>query len=100
MRKIAILVLLVVTMAIMTIGCSSERQSDAELDQGGLGMQHYGQDNVEKLGYKIKYFEDPRTHLCFAYFWGGNDMHGGPAFTCVPCESIPKSLMSETSRLR
>lgn len=40
----------------------------------------------------VCYMKDPRTDLCFAYCWGG-DGRGGPALTCVPCDSIPPELL-------
>jgi hypothetical protein len=41
---------------------------------------------------KIQYIKDPRTGLCFAYFWKGA-VDGGPALATVPCEAIPPDLL-------
>ncbi len=38
------------------------------------------------------YVKDPRTGICYAYFWGGGG-RGGPAIACVPEEKIPPNLL-------
>jgi hypothetical protein len=46
---------------------------------------------------KIMYMKDPRTGLCFAYLWEEkgrmNGIYGGPGFTWVPCDSVPRRLL-------
>lgn len=41
---------------------------------------------------EIIYIKDPRTNICYAYYWGGAG-NGGPALTVVPEEKIPASLI-------
>lgn len=41
----------------------------------------------------IKYIKDPRTNLCYAYYWGGGT-YGGPTMTLVPEASIPPELLT------
>ena len=44
---------------------------------------------------KIIYIKDCRTGRCFAYFQGSVG-YGGPSFTCVPCEGIPRDLLTHS----
>jgi type II secretory pathway pseudopilin PulG len=44
----------------------------------------------------IRYIQDPRTNICYAYYWGGG-AYGGPALTAVPCEKIPPELLVQTN---
>ncbi len=41
---------------------------------------------------EIRYIKDPRTNLCFAYYWGGAG-NGGPALAYAPCEAVPPELL-------
>jgi len=41
---------------------------------------------------KLYYIRDPRTELCFAYYWGGM-ANGGPAMTNVMCSSVRNLLI-------
>lgn len=50
------------------------------------------QASVNEVVNSIIYIKDPRTSLCFAYYWGGA-ANGGPALTVVPSESIPTNLL-------
>lgn len=52
------------------------------------------QDTANDVVGSIQYIKDPRTGLCFAYFWGGNGLYGGPALATVPCEAIPTQLLT------
>lgn len=40
-----------------------------------------------------QYIVDPRTNLCFAYYWGGM-ANGGPALALIPIESVPPDLLT------
>lgn len=42
---------------------------------------------------ELVFFRHQKSGLCFAYAWGGNDVHGGPMLTTVPCENV-KDLLS------
>ncbi len=41
---------------------------------------------------RIRYIQDSRTGVCFAYAWIGG-IYGGPALATVPCEQVPLSLL-------
>lgn len=61
----------------------------------GCAEQHLVSDAVRQ----IRYHQDPRTGLCYAYLWEG-DGHGGPALSWVPCDSIPPELLNANGRQR
>lgn len=48
--------------------------------------------SADEIVGKLHYIKDPRTGLCFAYYWGGT-ANGGPALANVPCEAIPTNLL-------
>jgi hypothetical protein len=50
------------------------------------------QSKANEVVHGILYFKDPRTNLCFAYYWGGGSF-GGPALTTVPCDLVPPELL-------
>ncbi len=41
----------------------------------------------------IGYTKDPRTGVCFAYYWSRMGGCEGPTMTTVPCEAIPAKLL-------
>ena len=51
---------------------------------------------------RIRYFRDPRTSLCFAYFFqrqgGGTTAVGGPALASVPCVPVQHLLLNNDVR--
>jgi hypothetical protein len=51
--------------------------------------QKYANDAVSRF----VYIKDPRTNLCFVYFFQGGNSYGGPALATVPEESIPKEML-------
>jgi hypothetical protein len=88
MRRLAVLVMLLVVVALVSLGCKkSEILSDKQLAQRQL------QSNADNVVAKIQYIKDPRTGLVFAYYWGGQ-ANGGPALTVVPEASVPKELVT------
>lgn len=49
-------------------------------------------DSIDIIVESFTYIKDPRTELCFVYYWGGT-WHGGPALANVPCQGIPNGLL-------
>ncbi len=50
------------------------------------------QEKANQVVSEIQYMKDPRTGVCFAYYyWEG--YNGGPALATVPCDSIPSDLL-------
>lgn len=49
---------------------------------------HVSDEDVTK---NLHYFQDKRTHLCYAYWKGG-------AITCVPCEQAQPMVENSWSR--
>jgi len=83
---------LCLAVAIAIIGCG-EKSSPAERE--ALVKQSMEQ-TQESVATRIKYIHDPRTGLCFAYFWeeygAGTSSVGGPALATVPCNAVQKLL--------
>lgn len=84
--KIALLVILILTMTLVIVGCATLGSTEQEIAESTQRIV------VER----IQYIRDPRTGLCFAYYWehrgeiyGGN---AGPALATVPCEPVAKLL--------
>jgi hypothetical protein len=50
------------------------------------------QANCDRVVAEIRYYKDPRTGFCFAYYWGGAG-NGGPALSLVPEEKIPAGML-------
>ena len=52
----------------------------------------------------LRYFRDPRTDLCFAYFFqrqgGGTTAVGGPALASVPCDKVEHVLVNPSADAR
>lgn len=80
MKKIG---LFFVALALSTAGCEKEEK---------VVPQYKADDIVGGL----RYIKDPRTGLCFAYYWGGA-YNGSPALATVPCELIPPHLLVTAS---
>lgn len=79
---------LAVVIAIISCGGKS---SPAE--RGTLARQSMEQ-TQKRVAENIQYVRDPRTGLCFAYYWE-NRMAvsaGGPALATVPCHTVQKLL--------
>ena len=56
-----------------------------------------GVDHANEVVAALVYIKDPRTNLCFASYWGGDNNEGGPALAAVPCESIPAALLTTST---
>ena len=76
-----------VILLICLCGCSPENSS---VEQAKI--KTYQQNALTEVVSGIQYVKDPRTGLCFAYYWGGM-AQGGPALASVPCESVPTNLL-------
>ncbi len=88
MKKIVALCIFIVV-GLFAVGCRDPKVVSAqEQDQERQHLQY----NVNNIVGNIHYIKDPRTGLCFAYYWGGA-ANGGPALTTVPCEAIPPELL-------
>ncbi len=74
--------------AIAIIGCG-EKPSPAE--QEALARQSIER-TQERVAENIQYIRDPRTGLCFAYYWEGRGYQGGPALAVVSCSAVQKLL--------
>ncbi len=79
---------LCLAVAIAIIGCG-ERSSPAE--QEALARQSMEQIQ-KRVAENIQYIRDPRTGLCFAYYWESRGDQGGPALSIVPCNAVQKLL--------
>ena len=62
----------------------------AVVEQTKQQMLHQGL--ADEVVNKMFYIKDPRTSLCYAYYWGGL-ANGGPALATVPESSIPTNLL-------
>lgn len=82
MKRAVVIVSLLVSTLISTGCMSREEHARAEADHRAQYMLNQAKNIV--LG--IQYIKDPRTNLCFAYYWGGLS-DGGPALATVPCET-------------
>ncbi len=63
-----------------TVQLSAEQS--AEVREANL------QYNANEVAGGIEYIKDPRTNLCFAFYWSR-----GPALTVVPEKDIPQELI-------
>lgn len=50
--------------------------------------------NVTETVSNLRYFRDPNTNLCFAQVANVNGYGNVVSIACVPCDSIPKNLLS------
>lgn len=89
MKQILVM-MFVAVLAFLTTGC--EKQGAAKAREEAQRMQRL-QENANEVVVNIQYIKDPRTGLCFAYYWGGA-ANGGPALATVPCEAIPPHLLT------
>jgi hypothetical protein len=48
---------------------------------------------AEKVQAGMFYFQDKRSGLCYAYYWGGAQS-GGPALTLVPRDKVQEFLVN------
>lgn len=82
--KQIIVVTCVVVLAFFTTGCERSKTVRAQQDES--------QSTANRVVRNIQYIKDPRTGLCFAYYYGGSA--GGSGLTTVPCEAIPPELLT------
>ena len=50
------------------------------------------QEHADAVVGEIEYIKDPRTGICFAYYWSDNAR--APSLTAVPSEAIPCELLT------
>jgi hypothetical protein len=56
-------------------------------------------DDANLLAKSLTYLRDPRTGLCFAYFFETRGDHqGGPALANVPCERVEHLINNGAER--
>ncbi len=88
------LTMVVALITILLSGCNKfEEAKQNQIRTRDVSNEEFVEQSGKGLVAHLHYFKDSRTSLCFAYTWGG-DSHGGPALTSVPCEAIPKNLLS------
>ncbi len=76
-----ITVLSATLIAAAAIGCDLSEDANA------------GQSIANRVVTGLQYIKDPRTGVCFAYYWGGA-ANGVPALATVPCDNIPPGLLN------
>ena len=86
MRKI-----LAVCVVALTLGCKNSETVRTQEENQRVQRR---QANANEVVDSIQYIKDTRTGLCFAYYWGGTVIDGGPALATVPCEAIPPQLLT------
>jgi hypothetical protein len=86
--------LVIVMLASLIEGCMGT--DEVEASKTRVERDHeYNQKLANSVVLKMKYIKDPRGGgLCFAYFWGGGDLYGGPALANVSCESVSPGLLT------
>lgn len=87
--KQILVVMCVVLLVLLITGCGNPKVIRAQKEAQEV---KYRQNKVNEVVCNIQYIKDPRTGLCFAYYWGGM-ANGGPALATVPCDSIPPHLL-------
>ena len=83
-------VMCVAALASFATGC--EKPEVVRARQETQRAEHFNSE-VNKIIDDIQYIKDPRTGLCFAYYWGGSG-NGGPALATVPCDQVAGMLIS------
>jgi hypothetical protein len=66
--------------------------------QRQLAIADQNQRTADKVVNNGLYIKDPRTNLCYFYYWGGK-YNGGPALTAIPCEAVVPSTLLITGRV-
>jgi len=88
--KQTLAVMCIVALALFAIGCEEPEEARAREE---VERAQWLQSNANKVIGDIQYIKDPRTGLCFAYYWGDTNF-GGPALATVPCEAVPPELLT------
>ncbi len=83
---------LALVLGVSLVGCTEKEGVVDHRNLALLGTMER-QQMVNSIVWSIAYIKDPRTNLCFAYRWGGQDQ-GGPSLATVPCEVIPPQLLT------
>ena len=79
----------IVLVGLLVYGC----QPSPEQVKAVIVKQHQEtQQVVDNVVNSITYIKDPRTSICYAYYWGGM-ANGGPTLATVPENSIPTNLL-------
>ena len=76
---------LVVAIAMLLAGCEDTPEQKARERER---IKQFYQMNANEVVSKIQYIKDPRTGLCFAYYY-----ERGAVLAIVPESSIPKELL-------
>jgi hypothetical protein len=82
---------------VLVIGCSKEsiRKANEKVEQEQQAqLLKNEQQECDVISRNIIYFQDKRTGLCFAYYWGGS-YQGGPALTLVPRDKVEQFLVNK-----
>jgi len=95
--KITTVSLIILTLSLLLFsGCGPLRIQAAEDQKKAAEERKAKEDNHQATANRvvsgILYIKDPRSGLCFAYYWGGQ-MNGGPALAAVPENAIPPELL-------
>ena len=77
-------ILLIASSCLLLVGC----QPQAKWDEVEAAKQlRWHQESADEIVNKIIYIKDPRTGICYAYYWGGM-ANGGPALATVPLYGV------------
>lgn len=74
---------------LLSFGC---KQSPEAAQAERAEQKQRTQATVNEVIGSITYMKDPRTSICYAYYWGGT-ANGGPALAVVPSQSVPTNLL-------
>jgi len=92
MRRMITLTVVVVIILTLFTGCT-EKVREARRVREEAKQQLLIQSNANKVIDTIKYIKDPRTNLCFTYYWG-DEPNASLSITTVPCDSISPELLT------
>ncbi len=84
------IVMCLTVLLLLVTGCESRETIKANREK--MRLENLKSDATMVVA-RIKYIKDPRTGLCFAYYWDGS-LNGGKALATVPCEAIPSHLLT------
>lgn len=79
-----------ILLLMLCCGCEPTPQ---ELREQAEREKRENQRTVAAIEKEMFYFQDKRTGLCYAYYWGGAG-NGGPAMTLVPREKVQEFLVN------
>lgn len=87
-----IVLTVIISVALLT-GCSREARERIE-QQHQTDLVKHNQQFADEISAQILYFQDKKTGLCYAYYWGGAG-NGGPALTLVPRDKVEQFLINK-----